>query len=315
MKKGNFSVLLAVLGSGLLFAVSGFTYAAPIADVHLHYNWDQAQTISPEEAIQRLEDNNVGLAVISSKPPILAKLFAEAGGEWILPFYMPYLEPERKRDWIHDDRVLPSARKALESGGFKGLGEFHLISGYAPSLRNRQPVIDGMIELGVEFDVPISIHVEAGSYLYFLPLCLRHPHARLYWAHAGGNLPPDQVASLMTACPNVWIDLSARDPRRYGLHPITNARGHLLPAWRELVLKFPHRVMIGSDPFFKEDIISWDAPNIGWDFVGENLAFHLRWLSDLPADVARKIQWENALAFFRVSPGQTRAQVGPGNTN
>lgn len=272
-----------------------------MADVHLHYNWDQSEILGPAEAVRRLEENGVVFGVVSGKPPSLAlEVAAEAGG-WILPFFMPYLEPERKRDWFLDARVLPAAREALASGGYRGLGEMHLIVGFAPSLKEAHPIIDGMLSLGVEFDVPLSLHVEAGSHEYFQPLCERHPAARIFWAHAGGVLRPGKVAALLDACPNVWIDLSARDPLRYGgSQPITDAQGRLLPEWERFVITYHERIMVGSDPFYRTGNLYWDEPNTGWDHLDRFIDFHRKWLSHLPVNIARKIRLENALRFFRV---------------
>ena len=274
----------------------------PLADVHLHYNWDQSEILDAAEAVRRLQDNGVVFGIVSSKPPSLALELAAAADGWIVPFFMPYLEPERKRDWFLDERVLPAAREALVSGAYKGLGELHLIVGYAPSLREPHPIIDGILSLGVEFDVPLSMHVEAGSLEYFQPLCQRHPDARIYWAHAGGVLRPARISALLDACPNVWIDLSARDHLRYGgSQPIVDAEHRLLPEWEQLILQYQDRIMVGSDPFYRQDNLSWDEPNTGWDHLGEFIDFHRTWLSLLPTDIARKIRLENALRFFRVN--------------
>lgn len=271
----------------------------PIADVHIHYNIDQAEVTDTEDALKQLNDNNVLFGVISSKPPAMALDLVDAAGGWIIPFYMPYLEPDRKRDWYFDERVLPASREALKSGRFKGLGELHLIVGYAPALNKPQEVIDGMLELAKEFDVPINIHAEASSHLYFLPLCQRHPDVKIQWAHAGSPLPPDEVALLLRACPNVWVDLSARDHMRYGqMYPIINDKGYLLPEWRKFVIEFQNRIMIGSDPTYLEGEASWEMANTGWNHVSEVIAFHRRWLDGLPAEIRAKIATENARRFF-----------------
>jgi len=271
----------------------------PIADVHIHYNIDQAEVTDTEDAIKQLNDNNVLFSVISSKPPAMALDLVEAAGGWIIPFYMPYLEPDRKRDWYFDERVLPASREALKSGRFKGLGELHLIVGYAPALNKPQEVIDGMLELAKEFDVPVNIHAEASSHLYFLPLCQRHPDVKIQWAHAGSPLPPDEVASLLRACPNVWVDLSARDHMRYGqMYPIIDDKGYLLPEWQKFVIEFQDRIMIGSDPTYFEGEATWDMANTGWNHVSEVIAFHRRWMSAFPLEVQAKIATENARRFF-----------------
>ncbi len=296
-----FGTVIYLTGIVLLWSPAGIAeQAAPLADVHLHYNWDQAEILDPSEAISRLKNNGVTLAVVSSKPPALALELAEAADGWVIPFFMPYLEPERKGDWFYDSRVLQAARNALSSGLYQGLGEMHLIVGFAPSLEKRQPTIDGLVELGVEYDVPLSMHVEAGSHRYFLPLCKRHPTARIFWAHAGGVLKASEVSALLDACANVWVDMSARDPMRYGgLHAIVDNAGRLTPEWERFVLDYHERIMIGSDPFFVEDQLYWDEPNTGWDHLDTFITFHRRWLSFLPEEIARKIRFDNAVHFFK----------------
>lgn len=291
-----------LLAAGLALAAESF----PLADVHLHYNPDQAEVTGIDEALGRLAANNVIVGVVSSKPPGLALELADASGGRVIPFFMPYLEPERKADWFDDARVLPAARAALESGRYVGLGEMHLIVGFAPSLKQRHPVVDSMLDLATEFAVPAVIHAEASSHLYFLPLCLRHPQATIIWAHAGSPLPPGQVGELMAACPNVWIDLSARDHMRYGqTNPIVGEDGRLLPGWLDLVTDFQDRVLVGSDPFFYDGDATWDTPNTGWDYLGEVLEFHRRWLAGLPEPVRRKVALENARRLL--DPLMTRA--------
>jgi hypothetical protein len=277
------------------------------ADTHLHYNADQAESIDVDEAIRRLKQNNVVFGIVSSRPPEMALALSDASGGWIIPFFMPYLEAERKRDWVFDDRVLPAARKALASGKYKGLGEMHLFPGYAPPLKERHEVIDGMLDLALEFDVPAIVHAEASSHLYFKPLCQRHPQAKIVWVHAGSPLPPAEVRKLLEACPNVHIDLSARDHMRYGqTEPIVNDKGYLLPEWKQLVLDYQDKIMLGSDPFYYETDTTWLAPNTGWNYVTEVLDFHRQWLSELPEDVRHKLVLGNAMKYYGLTPGDLR---------
>jgi len=297
--------LIAVVLSTLLVgpAYSNET-AARFADVHLHYNWNQAEDLTPEQAVLRLQQLGVAFGVVSSRPPESALSLTNAADGWLLPFFMPYLEPDRKRDWFFDERVLPAAREALRSGRFKGLGEIHLISGYTPTLTKPHPVIDGMFTLAAEYDVPICVHADASNHRYFLPLCRRHPKARIFWAHVGGGMSPGEVDRLLTACPNVWGELSARDRWRYGgMHPIVGNDGALAPAWRQLVMKYQDRFLVGSDPFFVGDQDAWEAANTGWDYLDKYLGFHRTWLAALPKPVAQKLRWDNAMRFFRRSDG------------
>ncbi len=294
-----------MLGIALVVVVTATALAQEsetFADTHLHYNWDQVETVTPKAAIQRLSDNDVVLAVVSSTPPELALELRRAGGAWVVPLFMPYLEPERRHSWFNDERVLGATEQALASGEYFGIGEFHLNSGFAPSPKNRHPVVDGLMDLAARFDVPALIHTEASDYRYFLPLCERHPGVRIQWAHAGGILPPEQVDALLTACPNVWAELAARDNERYISAPIVDARGALLPAWERLVRKYPDRFLTGSDPVWPVDNRHpWDQPDTGWDRIDTYIDFHRRWIGFLPEALAEKLRVGNAQEFYRLA--------------
>lgn len=274
----------------------------PMADVHLHFNIDQMAETDTSDALRILVDNNIVFGVVSSKPPALALDLADASGGWVIPFFMPYLEPERKLNWFRDKRVLPATRAALASGRYKGIGEIHIIAGFFPSLNNRHDIVDGMLDLAEEFDVPILIHAEASNQLFFQPLCRRHPQSRVVWVHAGSPLPPSQVGELLRACPNVWVDLSSRDHMRYGkIDPIVDDNGLLLPEWHKFIQEFQDRIMIGSDPVYYEGIAIWDIADTGWNYVSEVLGFHRHWLDNLPENVQKKLALQNAIRFFRLS--------------
>jgi len=272
----------------------------PFADIHLHYNWSQVQNVTPEQAVQRLRDNHVVLASVSSSPPELALELARHGNGMIIPFFQPYLDGEGGDFWFRDQRVLPGTRAALQSGLYKGIGEIHLVPGIGASPRNETVI--GLLRLAREFDVPVLIHTEASSHLYFQPVCQGNPQVRFLWAHAGGLLTPEQVGQLLDSCSNVWVDLSARDDWRYIRTPIVDENGHLLADWVTLLERYPDRFMVGSDPVWPvEDRNSWHTDDTGWDRLAEYINFHRRWLAALPAELARKVRLENARLFFGVT--------------
>lgn len=268
-----------------------------IADVHLHYNGDQESVVSPEEAIAILKQQNVKLAVVSSTPPELALALRRAGGDWVIPLFRPYFNNRQRYRWFNDPDVLPLTRKALQSGDFKGIGELHLIAGIGPGRKNA--VLNGLIKLGIEFDLPLLIHIETSSHLFFQPLCKRYPKARFLLAHAGGLLDHNNIGKLMKACPNVWVEFSARDPWRYIQSPIVDKNGNLLPGWVSLIKRYPSHFMIGSDPYWPvEKELALEEPDSGWLHVKDYLDFHRKWLADLPAPLRKQIQIENAHKFF-----------------
>ena len=234
----------------------------PFADIHLHFNWDQKEIISAQQAVQHLTANNVVLATVSSTPPELALELADAGGSWILPFFSPYLTATHRDRWFFDETVLIEAEKGLASGRYKGVGEVHVWSGLGPRRDNK--ILVGLLKLAEQYQVPFLIHTEASSHLFFTPLCQQYSNVRFIWAHAGGRLKPPSIDQLMQQCPNVWVEVSVRDPWRY--HTLVDDDNQLLPGWRELFIKYQDRFMTGTDPVWGVTRGQrWDEPDEGWE--------------------------------------------------
>lgn len=145
----------------------------------------------------------------------------------------------------------------------------------------------------------VQLHTEYSSPEPTLDICRSNPGVRLLLAHAGAVLPSAAVRQILEACPNVSMDLAARDPWRYVNHPITDRQGRLLPAWDALVRDYPDRFMVGADTVWPVDHgTSWDIADTGWQELGRFIGFHRRWLGFLPEAVAAKLRWDNAAAFF-----------------
>ncbi|MCB1734340.1 MAG: amidohydrolase family protein [Gammaproteobacteria bacterium] len=270
-----------------------------IADAHVHFKWSQAEVIDAEGAIATLRRQNVATAVVIGTPAEYALRLAALDPERIVAIYGPYKARRNWAQWMGDPELLVDARSALESGAYHGIGELHLIGGFSPR-KARRVVIDGVLDLGAEFNVPVMLHTEFSRPGLFLELCRRHPDTRILWTHAGALLPPKRVREVLESCPNVWADLAARDPWRFVNNPVADAEtGRLLPDWEQLILDYPERWLIGSDNVWPVDQLDrWDEPDTGWQELGRFLGFHRRWLGFLPKDIARKVGLENARKLF-----------------
>ncbi len=272
--------------------------AVPVADAHLHYKWNQAEVTSPEEAVQALKDNNVRLAIVTGTPAERALELQALAPDIVVPIYGVYRRGGDWYGWQGRDALVEEVRAALASGRYHGIGELHLIGGFAARW-NRSDVLKGLLDAAAEFDVPVLVHTEFSRAEPTLSICKARPENRLVLAHAGAALPPDEAERVLQACPNVWMDLSARDPWRFLRFPISDEDGRLLPAWEALVLRWPERFVIGSDAVWPVDRLdAWDRADTGWEHIGEFLDFHRRWASFLPADVQRKVLLDNTLALY-----------------
>lgn len=280
--------------------------SAPVAapaffDVHTHYKWDQAEITTARQALDFMDQAGVRRAVVIGTPAKIALRLKRLAPERILVLYGPYLSGGEKLSWQFRKGLVEEVRAGLQSGDYQGIGELHLIGGMAMRW-DRSVVFRDLLALAREYDVPLMVHTEYASIRPTVEMCQANPDNRLLLAHAGAVLAPRKVAQILEACPNVYMDLAARDPWRYVRNPITDAQGSLLPGWRALLLQYADRFMVGSDTVWPVDKgTRWDEADSGWQELHRFVAFHRRWLAGLPAAVAQKIRWDNAVHFFRLA--------------
>ena len=248
----------------------------PVADAHLHYKWNQAEVTSPEEAVTALKANNVALAVVTGTPAERALELYEQAPEIVVAIFGAYRAGGDWFAWQGRESLVEEAHDALENGPYRGIGEPHLIGGFAMRW-NRSDVLQALLALTAEHDVPMLIHTEFSRAEPTLSICRANPGNRIVLAHAGASLPPAEVRRVLEACPNVWMDLSARDPWRFVRLPIAADDGRLLPDWETLVLDYPDRFIIGSDAVWPVDRLdAWDRADTGWEHIGGFIDFHRR---------------------------------------
>lgn len=269
--------------------------APPFADVHVHFNWDQRELIDAGHIAAKLAAADVEFAVAAGTPSELALELAHSSGGRVIPLFSPYIHELGRRDWYRDPRVIAMAKAGLSAGEYHGIGEIHFMAGFAPRADN--PVFVQLMALAGEYRVPVLIHIDSGNAAAFLAICRAYPSLDVLFAHAGGNLHASHIRRIVEACPNAWIEFSARDPWRYG--GLAADDGHLLPEWRALVLDYPDRFVTGTDPVWRVTRTqSWDLADDGWDHFEQLIAWQRAWLAGLPEDVRRKISVENARRLF-----------------
>ena len=110
-------------------------------------------------------------------------------------------------------------------------------------------------------------------------------HFPSIWAHAGTFPYPDLIADYLRRYPALHIDVSVRDDR-------IARNGEISDDWYELFLTYPDRVMIGVDTY---SLSRWH----NFDSAVERIR---RWLALLPDEIASRLAYDNAAAFFNNSP-------------
>ncbi|CAA6823043.1 MAG: Unknown protein [uncultured Thiotrichaceae bacterium] len=292
-------IIFLFISISLSIGSSQFAYSEQtVFDMHMHYKWSQKEVTSPEAAIQFLDEHDISHAVVIGKPAKLALSLKKLAPERIIAFYSPYRESLGWFRWQHDKTVVTRAAEALKSGEYSGIGELHIIGGFAPKQKSKN-VLDGLMKLSEAYDTPIMLHTEFSNPDFMLKICESYPKTRIIWAHAGAILKPTHIDTVMTQCKNVWSGMAARDPWRYVDNQHTDSEGKLLEDWKALFIKYPNRFMVGSDTVWPvEQLDAWDVADTGWQELGKFWDFHRSWLKQLPPEVAKKIMHTNALHFF-----------------
>lgn len=278
-------LLLACAG-----AVHAAEYSGPLFDAHLHYN-DEAQSPHPlADVLARMQRNSVKAIIANSRPNDGTKALAESpqtgqAGVTVVPFLRLYRNRSDYENWFRDESIYEMVQAELSrgtaAGPFRGLGEFHL---YDSSNANG-PVAKKLMALAEEKQLAVLAHVDDVAIdLLMATTPSKGRSVRLIWAHTGiGGTPLARVDELMARYPLLMGELSYRPG-------LTCEGGRLCPEWRELLLKYPTRFMIGSDTWV----------NQRWLYYDELMKGYRTWLGDLPPEAARKIGWENGAGLFGI---------------
>jgi hypothetical protein len=269
-------------------AAQAADYSGPLFDAHLHYN-DEAQSPHPlPDVLARMQRNSVKAVIANSRPndgtkALAASALAGKAGVKVVPFVRLYRNRADYDNWFRDesiyDMVQAELARGTAAGPFRGLGEFHLYD----STNANGPVARKLMALAEEKKLAVLAHVDDAA----IDLLMAHTPSKgrrlhLIWAHTGiGGAPAARVDQLLARYPLLMGELSYRPG-------LTCEGGKLCPEWRELLLKYPTRFMIGSDTWI----------NQRWLYYDGLMKEYRAWLGELPPEIARKIAWDNGAALF-----------------
>jgi hypothetical protein len=282
----------AIAGALLLIAVAAAAaeYTGPLFDAHLHYN-AEAQAPHPlPDVLARMQRNGIKAIVANSRPndgtlALASSPLTRQAGVTVVPFVRLYRNRADYDNWFRDESiyqmVLSELTRGTAAGPFRGLGEFHLYD----SANANGPVAKKLMALAEEKGLAVLAHVDdAAIDLLMANSPSKGQKVRLVWAHTGiGGPPVARVDQLFAKYPLLMGELSYRPG-------LTCENGRLCPEWRDLLLKYPTRFMIGSDTWVNERWVQYDDLMKGYR----------TWLGELPPDTARKIAWENGAALFGI---------------
>jgi hypothetical protein len=283
---------LLVLAACVATAAAAADYGGPLFDAHLHYNeeaFNGREGPHPlPDVLSRMQRNGVRAIIANSRPNEGTKSLAQApesrqAGVTVVPFVRLYRNRADYTNWFRDESIYEMVQEELArgtaAGPYRGLGEFHLYE----SANANGPVARKLMTLAEEKDLAVLAHVDdAAIDLLMASTPSKGAKVRLIWAHTGiGGAPVARVDQLLARYPRLMGELSYRPG-------LTCEGGKLCPEWRQLLLKYPTRFVVGSDTWI----------NQRWQYYDDTMKGYRSWLGDLPPDIARRIAWENGAALF-----------------
>ena len=239
----------------------------PLFDAHVHYQEDIWQGIPPDDAIQRLKKQGIQRAIVSSTPADGAIKLFKQNPELVIPFLRPYRSPADRRDWYKNPDILKYVRSQLDSFDYQGLGEFHLFDSQV-----KTPAMQEILALARKNNLILLAHSDHETIDALLTAA---PNQTLIWAHGGFDIDVNIVAKKLKLNRNLYIELSFREG-------ITE-QGLLVPEWRELLMTYPSRFLIGTDTYTGQR----------WLALPELTDHYQGWLKQLPRNVAEAIAYKN----------------------
>jgi hypothetical protein len=246
----------------------------PIFDAHMHYKEPAWQPFPVQTVIELMDRSGVAMALVSSSPDDGTIMLWEYASKRIVPELRPYHGQAGASNWTKAPGMLAYLEKRLTTYPHRGIGEFH-IHHLDP---NDRDFLKQVARLAAERKILIHLHSDAKPVQLFYEM---EPALTMIWAHAGMSEPPEVIGALLERYPKLYADTSYREYDILG-------DGDIEPRWRDLIMRYPDRFMIGSD--------TW--ANSQWERYEALIQINRRWLSQFPREVAEKIAYRNAETLF-----------------
>ena len=270
----NFLMMKIFTAFLLLATFFNVVQAFEYNDGHLHYNKDVWERLSPKHAIRYLKENGVKRAVVSSTPTEGTEKLHAIAPEQIIPFVSLYRNYRDRYTFHSDPTILTYLQKKIDSGIYKGIGEFHLFFKHKDT-----EVVKGIMQLAADNDLAVSAHSDYKTILTLIDL---QPDVRLIWAHCGMDHPVADIVDAMQKYPNLYCDLSFR-------YEMFDEDMQLTPAWKSLLENQSTRFVIGMDTYTAR----W------WADMPESIALDREWLAQLSEQAQKNIARENIDNWFQ----------------
>ena len=256
----------------------------PIFDAHMHYSRESWVAYPPEKIQALLDSLSVTSALVSSAPDEGTFRLKAVIGDRVIPMLGPYRNGSDVFSWARDGTIVPYVESAYRAGQHRGFGEFHLNVGQI-SL----PVVRNVIAFAQSKNLFLQAHADARAVAELLNYV--GADQIVLWAHAGVTATPEQIDALMGKWPKLSVELSLRDD--------VAPQAQLDPKWRDLLLKYSDRFMVGTDTW---TVGGSYTGNERWDAYADIVNRIRGWLMQLPDDARAAIAYKNAERFLAQLP-------------
>ena len=247
-------------------------YAPPIFDAQVHYNQESWRRVSVDAVLNTSEEINVPWLLVASMPNDGTWSLYHRAPERIIPMLVPGFSREDRDSWFHNEKIAAYIETELQHKPYRGIGEFFLYDGQVDT-----PVVRRMVELAQARDLVLHARSDPNALHQLFQI---GPALRIIWAHAGVFTQPDTIGEMLERYPALWVDLSLRND--------VAPDGKLADAWRDLMLRYPDRFLLGSGTYNNEY----------WYQFRYHHHRYRDWLIGLPTELAERIAYRNGLRLF-----------------
>ena len=264
--------LITISFSFILFSEASFGESV-IYDAHIHYDEEMWDSLSAEQAIAFLKEQNIQRALVSATPTEGAEKLYRSDADLVIPMLRPYKSWRHRYYWFKDPELKQYLEYHLSKVPYRGFGEFHVFGEDADS----KPV-EEMIALARQRKLVLHPHTDLKAMRLFLQ---KAPDLVIIWAHGGFNVPVETLMPLMDSYPKLYIELSLREG-------MVEDGETLTAQWKQFLINYSKRFLVGADTY---------KPS-RWADLPETVSDTRSWLKQLPEDVAEDIARNNIIRLF-----------------
>jgi hypothetical protein len=250
----------------------------------MHYSRESWVAYPPEKIQALLDSLSVTAALVSSAPDEGTFRLKAVLGDRVIPMLGPYRNGSDVFSWARDGTIVAYVESAYRAGSHRGFGEFHLNAGQITL-----PVVKSVIAFAQSKNLFLQAHADARAVAELMNYV--GADQIVLWAHAGVTATPEQIDALMAKWPKLSVELSLRDD--------VAPQGQLDPKWRDLLLKYSDRFMVGTDTW---TVGGSYTGNERWDAYATIVNRIRGWLMQLPDDARAAIAYKNAERFLAQLP-------------